>query len=159
MQWLVEWLNSEFSQAGCLIKAREQSQPNCSWRRKEMKYINLKGISSKWWRKQLQLKFDYNLPITFSVPLTVRPPTQPINKTAGEEARRQLHKNAACKSWQQHPTRHQLYGHLPPITKTIQVRQTRHTGHWCTPMDPHIWPGKSRTSTNIHSAAMWGYGM
>ena len=25
------------------------------------------------------------------------------------------------KSWQQHPTRHQLYGHLPPITKTIQV--------------------------------------
>ena len=33
------------------------------------------------------------------------------------------------KSWRQHPTRHQLYGHLPPITKTIQVRQTRHTGH------------------------------
>ena len=26
------------------------------------------------------------------------------------------------KSWQQHPTRHQLFGHLPPITKTIQVR-------------------------------------
>ena len=24
------------------------------------------------------------------------------------------------KSWRQHPTRHQLYGHLPPITKTIQ---------------------------------------
>ena len=31
--------------------------------------------------------------------------------------------------WQQHPTRHQLYGHLPPITKTIQVRRTRHAGH------------------------------
>ena len=28
-----------------------------------------------------------------------------------------------------HPTRHQLYGHLPPITKTIQVRRTRHAGH------------------------------
>ena len=27
------------------------------------------------------------------------------------------------------PTRHQLYGHLPPITKTIQVRRTRHAGH------------------------------
>ena len=26
------------------------------------------------------------------------------------------------RSWQQHPTRHQLYGHLPPITKTIQAR-------------------------------------
>ena len=28
------------------------------------------------------------------------------------------------KSWRQHPTRLQLYGHLPPITKTIQVRRT-----------------------------------
>ena len=27
------------------------------------------------------------------------------------------------------PTRHQLYGHLPPITKTIQIRRTRHAGH------------------------------
>ena len=34
------------------------------------------------------------------------------------------------KSWRQHPTRHQLYGHLPPITKTIQVRRTRHAGHY-----------------------------
>ena len=33
------------------------------------------------------------------------------------------------KSWRQHPTRHQLYGHQPPITKTIQVRRTRHAGH------------------------------
>ena len=32
-------------------------------------------------------------------------------------------------SWRQHPTRHQLYGHMPPITKTIQVRRTRHAGH------------------------------
>ena len=27
------------------------------------------------------------------------------------------------KSW------HQLYGHLPPITQTIQIRRTRHAGH------------------------------
>ena len=33
------------------------------------------------------------------------------------------------RSWRQHPTRHQLYGHLPPITKTIQVRRARHAGH------------------------------
>ena len=33
------------------------------------------------------------------------------------------------KSWQQHPTRQQLYGHLPPITKTILVKRTRHAGH------------------------------
>ena len=33
------------------------------------------------------------------------------------------------KSWRQHTTKHQLYGHLPHITKTIQVRRTRHAGH------------------------------
>ena len=35
----------------------------------------------------------------------------------------------ANKSWTQHPTKQQLYGHLPPITKTIKVSQTRHAGH------------------------------
>ena len=33
------------------------------------------------------------------------------------------------KSWRQHPTKNQPYGHLPPITKTIQVGRTRHAGH------------------------------
>ena len=33
------------------------------------------------------------------------------------------------KSWRQHPTRHRLYDHLPPIMKTIQIRQTTHAGH------------------------------
>ena len=33
------------------------------------------------------------------------------------------------KSWQQHPTRRHLYGHLPPVTKTVQARRTRHAGH------------------------------
>ena len=29
-------------------------------------------------------------------------------------------------SWRQQPTKHQLYGHPPPITKNIQVRRTKH---------------------------------
>ena len=33
------------------------------------------------------------------------------------------------KSWRQHSTKQQLYGHLPPFTKTIQVRRTRHAGY------------------------------
>ena len=33
------------------------------------------------------------------------------------------------KSWRQHPRKQQLYSHLPPITKTIQVRRTRHAGY------------------------------
>ena len=32
-------------------------------------------------------------------------------------------------SWRQHMTKQQLYGHLPPITKTIKVRWTRHVKH------------------------------
>ena len=65
------------------------------------------------------------------------------------------------KSWRQHPTKQQLYVHLPPITKTIQVRQTTHAEQywrsrgrahkWCTPMDPLIWPCKSRAAiSNLH---------
>ena len=45
------------------------------------------------------------------------------------------------KSWRQHPTRHQLYGHLPPITKTIQVRRTRHAGH--------CWRSKDEFITDV----------
>ena len=33
------------------------------------------------------------------------------------------------KSWRQHPTKQQLYGHLTPITKTIKIRRTRQVGH------------------------------
>ena len=42
------------------------------------------------------------------------------------------------KSWRQHPTKHQLYGHLPPITNTIKVRRTRHAGHCLRNMDKLI---------------------
>ena len=33
------------------------------------------------------------------------------------------------KSLSQHPTKQQLYGHLPPIMKTIKIRRTRYAGH------------------------------
>ena len=36
---------------------------------------------------------------------------------------------AMNKYWKQNPTKQQMYGHLPPISKTIQVRRTRQTGH------------------------------
>ena len=42
------------------------------------------------------------------------------------------------KSWRQHPTKHQLYGHLTSITKTIQVRRARHAGHWWSSRDELI---------------------
>ena len=54
------------------------------------------------------------------------------NKTAGEEARRQLHKNATCILEQVlAATPHKTPTVWPTalITKTIQVRRTRHVGH------------------------------
>ena len=42
------------------------------------------------------------------------------------------------KSWRQHPTKQQLYGHLLPITKTIPFRRTRHAGHCWRSKDEHI---------------------
>ena len=58
------------------------------------------------------------------------------------------------KSWRQHPTRQQLYGHLPPITKTIQVRQNRHAGHCWRSRDELISDELLRTP--IHGRAKAG---
>ena len=33
------------------------------------------------------------------------------------------------KSWREHPAKQQLYSHLPPITKTMQIRRARHAEH------------------------------
>ena len=47
----------------------------------------------------------------------------------------------------------------PACLVRLTKKQER-THKWCTLMDPHTWPCKSRTtSTNIHSATMWGYRM
>ena len=59
------------------------------------------------------------------------------------------------KSWRQHPTRHQLYGHLPPITKTIQVRQTRHAGHCWRSRDELIRDVLLWTPTHGRAKAGW----
>ena len=45
------------------------------------------------------------------------------------------------KFWRQHPTKPQLYGYLPAITKTIQVRRTRHAGHW--------WKSKDKLISDV----------
>ena len=53
----------------------------------------------------------------------------------GEKARRKLHKDAVCcffyKSWKQHSKKQQMYGHLPPVSQTIQAKQTSHVGYCC----------------------------
>ena len=59
------------------------------------------------------------------------------------------------KTWRQHPTRHQLYGHLPPITKTIQVRRTRHAGHWWRSRDELISDVLLWTPTYVRAKVGW----
>ena len=59
------------------------------------------------------------------------------------------------KSWQQHSTKHQLYGHLPPITKTIQVRRTRHAGHCWRSRDEFISDELLWTPLYVRSKARW----
>ena len=45
------------------------------------------------------------------------------------------------KSWKQHLTKQQLYSHLPPIFKTIQVWWIRHTGP--------CWGSKDKLINNV----------
>ena len=53
--------------------------------------------------------------------------TKRMDKKLDGNCKRML--QAILKSWREHPTKLQLSGLLPPITKTIQVRRTRHAGH------------------------------
>ena len=59
------------------------------------------------------------------------------------------------KSWGQYPTKHQLYGHLPPITKTIQVRRTKHAGHYWRSRDELIRDVLLWTPTYGRAKAGW----
>ena len=45
------------------------------------------------------------------------------------------------KSWRKHHNKPQLYGHLPPITKTIKVIWTRHAGH--------CWRSRDKLISNV----------
>ena len=84
-------------------------------------YVFSKCLSAKW--KPINLIPDLN-----SVINSIRTLTKRLEKKLDGNYTRML-RAVLNKSWRQHPTRHQLYGHLPPITKTIQIRQTRHAGH------------------------------
>ena len=59
------------------------------------------------------------------------------------------------KSWRQHPTKQQLYGHLPPITKSMKVRQTRHAGHCRRSKDELISDMLLWTSSHGRVKARW----
>ena len=72
------------------------------------------------------------------------------------------------RSWRRHPTKQQLYGHLPPLTKTIKVWRTRHAGHCWRSRDEFIsdvllrtpWHGRAKAGWPARTTAtLWGYGV
>ena len=87
--------------------------------------------------------------------------TWTLTKHLGKKTRWVLYKDAACyfeQILEAVPHKQQLYGHLNPISQTIQVRWTRHVGHclrswdkltsdvllwnhlcWLTSKDLHLW--------------------
>ena len=83
------------------------------------------------------------------------------NETLREKDRWGLHKDVvSCfeQTWKQHHTIQQLYGYLPPITRTIQVR---HAGHcWWnknkhSPMNSCLWTHQHwLTNKNLYSPTL-----
>ena len=76
--------------------------------------------------------------------------TKRIEKKLADNCTRML-RAILNKSWKQHPIKQQLYGHLPPISKTIQIRWSRHSGHSWRSKDELIsnfllWTPFTRTS-------------
>ena len=59
------------------------------------------------------------------------------------------------KSWKQHPSKQQLYGYLPPISKTIKIRRTRHTGHCWRSKDGLISDIQLWTSSHGRARTGW----
>ena len=58
------------------------------------------------------------------------------------------------KSWKQHPTKQQLYCHLPPILQTIQVFRARHIVNNWRSKDPLIREILQRTTTYRHTCVV-----
>ena len=55
---------------------------------------------------------------------------------------------------------HENYTCYTNQTRGTLLEKQGRAHKWCTPMDPHIWPCKSRTtSSNLHTATMWGHRM
>ena len=58
-------------------------------------------------------------------------------------------------SRRQHPTKQQLYGHQPAITKTIHIKRTRHAGHCWRSRDELISDALLWTSSHGRAKAGW----
>ena len=155
------WICLPVSERFCLV----WRYPQCLINRKKKWHTANEGMDS--YRSDLTDKMKRSFFLAAVVSILLYGCT---TWTLTKEARRQLHKNAASNIEQVlAATPHKAPTIRPPASHhenyPSQTKQTCRTllekqgrAHkWCTPIDPHIWPGKSRTtSSNMHTAAMWG---
>ena len=59
------------------------------------------------------------------------------------------------KSWKQHTTKQQLYGHLPSISKIIHIRWTRQVGHCWRRKDKVISDDLQQTPSHRWAGVGW----
>ena len=97
------------------------------------------------WKSDLSDKIKYNFfqAVVVSIQLygcTIWALIKCIEKKLDGNSSRML-QAILNKSWKQHPMKQQLYGHLPLISKIIQIRWTRHTGH--------CWRNKNKLISDV----------
>ena len=93
-----------------------------------MRLILIKHLFKVWLLRSLVLKWItmFSFVSILLYGCTTSTPTKQLEKKLDCNNTRMLR---AILNKRQHLTKQQLYGHLPPIKKTIQVRRTRHAGH------------------------------
>ena len=99
------------------------------------------------------MKWDFLQVGTVSVLLyscTTRILMKHLEKKLNGNYTRMLHA-VLNKSWKQHPTKQQLYDHLPPISLTIQGRWARHAEHCWRSMEKLISDVLPWTPTHGHT--------
>ena len=94
-------------------------------------------VRSDWWNKSF---FQAVIISILLYECTTRMLTKHIKKKRDGNYTT-MFRSVLNKSWRKHPTKQQLYRHLPSITKTIQVRWTRHVGH--------CWRSKDELISNV----------
>ena len=110
-----------------------QKRAICTLNSDSLKLMNKLNHQSIIWKSDLYDKIKWNFfhAVVVSVlqyRCTIQMLNKHIKKKLDGNCTRML-RAISNKSWQQHPLKQQPYSDLLPISKTIQVRWTRHVGH------------------------------
>ena len=111
------------------------------------------------WKSDLsnEIKLDFFQVVALSV-LLYRCTTWMLTKYIERKLNRNHKKMLRAtlnKSWKKHPMKQQLYGHLCPISKTIQGRRTKHARYCWGNKDELISDVLLLTPTHWHASIGW----